>query len=998
MMMLQANMHRCGTAHDLLQQYVLEKNIDAVIISEQYRNYRSGMWVEDETKTAAIWIPGGSRLPAASSGSGNCFAWVTGPQFTIISCYLTPRYSDVEFQLKLNTIEDKARQIEGPVIIAGDFNAKAAEWGSSTTDRRGRAILDMAARLGLFVSNSETATTFRRPGCTPTTPDITLASDILSGKLCNWRVLEDYNGSDHQYIAFEVKDTSTAVLRNKQRGTRKWKAQHLNTVTLITALDRGMSSNPLPTTGAETIAAQTIHNMSEACNASMPKIGQSLRRKAAYWWSNEIAELRRKCIQCRRILTRARGRNHGPAPNEEIEFKEARKALKLAIRRSKKEKWDELRNNLNSNPWGEGYKIVAKQFGAMPLPVLLRSDKMAEIVDKLFPTHEPLPAISTPQTVENIARFTPEELSLAVGTLKAGKAPGPDGIPTEVLRVIAKERPNVLLNMYNACLLEGVFPKIWKKQQLTLISKGKGNPERAEAYRPLCMLDTAGKLLERMIKPRLAAAVNNARGLSPRQYGFRPGRSTLGAIQDVVNSVEEARNGSAYTQRIVLLALLDIRNAFNSVRWLDIVRTLEMRFQTPEYIMRLIRSYLQDRVLTYNTADGRKTKNITSGAAQGSILGPDLWNITYDEILEVEMPEETHLVAYADDVAAVIAARTVEQAQRKLNIVMMRTKAWLDSHGLSLASEKTELIFLTKRHIPLEIEMRVNENRIKTQRAVKYLGIKLDSRLTFSAQAQYAAKKTGKVTSALSRLMANVGGPTQQKRKLLMESTNNILLYGCEIWADALKSECRRKVYAAVQRTAALRVASAYRTVSGAAVLVISSTIPIDLLAQERKAYWDAKQRAAEPPDRRAARTETLRRWQQKWAGGADSQWTRRLISNLIRWVERNFGEVDYYVTQLLSGHGYFRKYLFRRGITDDPRCIYGDADLDDAEHTFFHCKKWENERNALENIIGSLTVDTMIDKMIQNEASWNAVVNYAHSILRRKKKDLDTSPPAEQL
>ena len=46
-----------------------------------------------------------------------------------------------------------------------------------------------------------------------------------------------------------------------------------------------------------------------------------------------------------------------------------------------------------------------------------------------------------------------------------------------------------------------------------------------------------------------------------------------------------------------------------------------------------MQSYLSDRVLLYDTTEGRRTKVVTAGAAQGSVLGPDIWNIDYDEIL-----------------------------------------------------------------------------------------------------------------------------------------------------------------------------------------------------------------------------------------------------------------------------------------------------------------------------------------------------------------------------
>ncbi|KAH8342698.1 hypothetical protein KR059_003696, partial [Drosophila kikkawai] len=202
-------------------------------------------------------------------------------------------------------------------------------------------------------------------------------------------------------------------------------------------------------------------------------------------------------------------------------------------------------------------------------------------------------------------------------------------------------------------------------QRLVLISKGKGDPLTPSAYRPLCMLNTTGKLLEKLVKPRLAAAIERGGGLSPRQNGFRPGRSTIGAIQEV--------------------------------------------------------DYLDNRRLLYQTKAGEKCMQITSGAAQGSILGPELWNISYDEIFHLDIPEDTTIVGYADDIVAVITARNTEYAQRKLTQVMIRVKRWLNSHDLKLADEKTELLLATRRRIPLEIDMRVGENVIRTQKVMKYL-------------------------------------------------------------------------------------------------------------------------------------------------------------------------------------------------------------------------------------------------------------------------------------
>lgn len=89
-----------------------------------------------------------------------------------------------------------------------------------------------------------------------------------------------------------------------------------------------------------------------------------------------------------------------------------------------------------------------------------------------------------------------------------------------------------------------IFPDRWQVQSLALINKGEGDPETPFVYRPLCMLDMAGKLLERLLKQRLCQAVEESGGLSNQQYGFCAGRSTLGVVGQVVITVQETWHGN----------------------------------------------------------------------------------------------------------------------------------------------------------------------------------------------------------------------------------------------------------------------------------------------------------------------------------------------------------------------------------------------------------------------------------------------------------------------
>ena len=989
MRVLQCNLQRSRTADALLDQLAREHGVDALLVSEQYRDRDSPFWFPDSLGTAGFWARNTAEAPVRSHGCGRGFVWVRCRDVTFFSCYLTPNEAIRDFRDKIDRLEERVLDTTGHIVVGGDFNARAVEWGMPSTNSRGKYILDFAARAGLVVLNEGDTPTFRRPGQRGTIPDITLASESLLDRISDWRVLEDYGASDHQYIAFDVLDENRQRQTASREVPRRWNTNRLDVVKFTEVISRGALVDPAihGEAGTEALVTSTMELIVSACDRSMPRRKPRRGKQPVYWWTPEIAELRKTCLRARRAATRAR------IPADRVRkteaYKAAKKTLRRAINRSKADSWRRLRDDVDSDPWGLGYKIVTQRFSARSPPSIMEGTTMERIVTSLFPTHPLRPLVDFGR-VEDIPLFSNEELESAVLSLKSNKAPGPDGIPSEALKKVFHIDPRILLNMYNACLTEGVFPSPWKTARLVLISKGKGDPDVPSSYRPLCMLDTAGKLFEKLIRARLNSAVEAAGDLSPRQYGFRKGRSTIDAIGEVQQAVSRAESHNHYSRRVVLLVTLDVKNAFNSARWVDMLEALRNTFRIPAYLLRLIENYLRQRLLIYETREGTRTMDVTSGAAQGSILGPDLWNVAYDSLLRSEMPEETVLVGYADDVAALIAARNVEMAQLKLNQVMRVVNNWMANHGLSLALSKTEIVILTKKRIDTVVPLRVGDVVIQSTRAAKYLGVMVDNKLTWRDQIFRTADKASKMVAQLSRLMANVGGPKSSRRRLMMSAVQSVLLYGAEVWADALNIEFYRIRIARVQRQAALRVCSAYRTVSEPAVLVIAGVIPVKLLAGERKAIYQRQGEIGKDAARAEERSRTYQQWQQSWERETRGRWTARLIKQVQPWVERRHGEVDYYLTMFLSGHGYFRSYLHRMGKADSPDCIYCPGVPDDAEHTFFRCSRWERLRLEATCTFGAISVDTVCVKMLEGEEFWSCWSRFTQGILRAKKIDLD--------
>lgn len=213
-------------------------------------------------------------------------------------------------------------------------------------------------------------------------------------------------------------------------------------------------------------------------------------------------------------------------------------------------------------------------------------------------------------------------------------------------------------------------------------------------------------------------------------------------------------------------------------------------------------------------------------------------------------------------------------------------------HGLKLAHAKTEAIMLTAnwvyRHPELFSERGGGVRRIHIKRAVKYLGVSLDSELTFTGHILTRLAATMTSVKALDRLMPNVGCPSVTKRKLLSSVVARRLLYAAPVWATrASKYQINRDMLGRAQRPATLRIITCYRTVSTMAATLLAELPLTDLLARERKTILTRKKGEQGADLSKLAsetRMETLVTWQNHWSSETSVvRWTRKILSSVHR-------------------------------------------------------------------------------------------------------------------
>lgn len=212
----------------------------------------------------------------------------------------------------------------------------------------------------------------------------------------------------------------------------------------------------------------------------------------------------------------------------------------------------------------------------------------------------------------------------------------------------------------------------------------------------------------------------------------------------------------------------------------------------------------------------------------------------YDGLLNVDTEghtsrSSTTMVAFADDVAVITTGRTTQIMEEVTNRALEVVADWMDDNSLDLSVEKTEAIVLTNKRGFVKPNFKMKDFCIQPQEQLRYLGVELHRKLGFKRHIETAAAKAQSTALLMSRLMPNIGGPRQLKRKLLSSVVNSQLLYASPVWANSLVFDSYVDIIERPQRTMALRVLTAYSTVSLSAVMVISGTIPAHLMAWDRQ-------------------------------------------------------------------------------------------------------------------------------------------------------------------
>jgi hypothetical protein len=243
------------------------------------------------------------------------------------------------------------------------------------------------------------------------------------------------------------------------------------------------------------------------------------------------------------------------------------------------------------------------------------------------------------------------------------------------------------------------------------------------------------------------------------------------------------------------MVMLDVEKAFDSV-WHDaLVHKLHTN-AFPMYQVKIIKSFLDNR-FSYVSVDCESSDEyrVPAGTPQGSPLSPFLYNVFTNDM---PVPKHCKLAVYADDTALLSSVKNYE-----LPVLVDRMGSGLSEIGdycsswkVKISSEKTEAILFTKspKMINLKEAHKIHFNEtLKWKNEVKYLGVTLDTKLTFKAHIDKCRRKAGMVTRFLFPLMKRTSSLSQQGKITLYRSyIRPVMTYACPVFSNCADCHMQR--------------------------------------------------------------------------------------------------------------------------------------------------------------------------------------------------------------
>ena len=312
---------------------------------------------------------------------------------------------------------------------------------------------------------------------------------------------------------------------------------------------------------------------------------------------------------------------------------------------------------------------------------------------------------------------TMEEIINADKKIKTGKAPGPDHIPPEVLKISPETTADILYDLFKTIWENEEIPEEWRLVYISKLAK-KDDLSNCQNCRGIQLLSLPSQVLTRVILERIKHAVDEC--LRDEQTGFRCGRSCADLIATIRVIIEQ----SLEWQSTLYIYFVDFRKAFDMVDRYTVWRILR-HYGIPEKIVNIMQSlYDNTKCQVIHNSSLSKPFKVVRGVRQGCMLFPVIFTLVIDWIMKTSMNPPRGLqwtltskledLDFADDVS--LLSHQLQQMQQKTESLYQTAR---QSTGLEINTDKSKSLRInTQQDGPITL----NDKNIEDVDHFTYLG------------------------------------------------------------------------------------------------------------------------------------------------------------------------------------------------------------------------------------------------------------------------------------
>ena len=434
--------------------------------------------------------------------------------------------------------------------------------------------------------------------------------------------------------------------------------------------------------------------------------------------------------------------------------------------------------------------------------------------------------------------FSKTKFKSAISKCNDSSAPGPDKLTWCHLKLIIKN-DNCLFNIINiadTCINLGHWPKYFKISTTIVIPKlNKSSYDNPKAFHLIVLLNTLGKLIEKMIAERLQFIVASNNFIHPSQLGGLKFKSTSDAGIALTHIVH---SGWAKGRSMSTLSF-DISQFFPSLNHRLLILILG-KVDLDLKIITYFANYLIQRNTKYLWNDLSSPRfDVNVGVSQGSVLSPILSLLYLSPLLYIlenrfkNLKIPISILSFVDDGLFIAQNKSFNISNSHLFCSFNILSKLLDSFGLVIEHSKTKIFHFNRSQEifnppPLNLSP-LGGLILQPKDLWKYLGFIFDRKLSFHKHIDFYTNKAISTVKCMKLLGNSSRGINPlQKRLLYRCCTLPIMLYSFQLWFyNKAPISYHMKILNKMQRRAAIWILGAFKTSPSDGIEAIAGIIPI---------------------------------------------------------------------------------------------------------------------------------------------------------------------------